>query len=39
VLRGADLVTTQRRVTWIDYQLNRDRLALLRSLLPERIRD
>ncbi|HEV7213666.1 MAG TPA: metalloregulator ArsR/SmtB family transcription factor [Chloroflexota bacterium] len=38
VLRDAKLVTTQRRGTWIYYQLNRDRLALLGSLLPERLR-
>lgn len=35
VLREVGLVTTQRRGTWIYYQLNRDRLAQLGPLLPE----
>ena len=35
VLREIGLVTTQRRGTWIYYQLNRDRLAQLGPLLPE----
>jgi ArsR family transcriptional regulator len=38
VLREIDLATTQRRGTWIHYQLNCDRLEPLGSLLAGRLR-
>lgn len=34
VLREAGLVTCSRRGRWIDYELDRDRLASLRAAIP-----